>query len=67
MSGKSDRQFPWGATDAGNDLRAAIAERDDVDRETSLFQQSSKRFGTGPLRTWWVDGVEANEVLCQLD
>jgi hypothetical protein len=67
MSGKSDRQFPWSTADAGNDLRTAIAERDDVDRETSFFQQSSKRFSTGPLCTWRVDGVEANEVLRQLD
>src|SRR4029079_1886412 len=67
MSGKSDRQFPWSAADARNDLRAAITERKDVDRETSLFQQSGKRFGTGALRTWRVDGVEANEILRQLD
>ena len=67
MSGKSDRQFPWSAAHAGNNLRATVAERDDVDRETSFFQQSSKRFSTGPLRTWRVDGIETNEVLRQLD
>jgi hypothetical protein len=67
MPGKSDRQFPWSAANAGNDLRAAIAKRDDVDRETSFFQQSSKRFSAGSLRTWRVDGIEANEVLRQLD
>ena len=67
MSGKPDRQLPWSAADASNDLRAAVAERDDVDRETSFFQQSSKRFSTGPLGTWRVDGIEANEVLRQLD
>ena len=37
MTGKSDRQFPGSAADAGNDLCAVFAEWDDVDREASFF------------------------------
>jgi hypothetical protein len=67
MAGKSDRQLSRNAADTGDDLRAAVTEWNDIDREACIFQQSSKRFGTGPLGTRRIDGVEANKVLRQLD
>jgi hypothetical protein len=67
MASKSERQFFVRAADARHKLCPPIAEGDEVDSKSRIFEQGCETFGAKTFGARRIDRLEPDEVLRQFD